>query len=299
MKPQRLKVLLMILMSCLVIQSACAAENDRTVSKANVLYQQHKYDEAKQLYEKALSEHPESAAISYNLGAALFKSGDYTSAVKSFEKGLTVENKTLEFQSQYNIANSKFKAGMLKKNDDATAAVQFLNESLENYKRAIDLNPHDEDAKINYEFVDKVLKEMKNKMQENKQDQQKEGESKEDKDKDKGTGAGKESRDSKKDKQSGAGDQEEKRESSDSEGQDKKDTQGSASEKHNNQENIPEKKEQENDARASDGSGEPDSKELSSKEAAMLLDGYRQEENTQGQLQDKDLMYQEEVVKDW
>jgi Ca-activated chloride channel homolog len=317
MKLQRIKVLLVILMSCPVIQSAAAAEADRSVLKANVLYHNHKYDEAKQLYEKALSAQPGSAAINYNLGTAQFKTGDYANAVQSFEKALASENRTLEFKANYNVANSKFKEGMLKKENDQQAAVQLFKESLDNYKRAIDLNPGDEDAKINYEFVDKVLKELKDKPQENKRDQSKQNEQKEEKNSSSGSGA----QESNKDRQAGADKQDENK---GSQGQENKDKKNAQEEKQNQEKNGPqsspgqdkkdageplqEQKAQENDQNkgqqgnpedASAGEDAQDMKEMSGKEAKMLLDGYKQEENMQGQLKDTDNRYQEEVVKDW
>jgi tetratricopeptide (TPR) repeat protein len=266
---------------------ACAAESERAVSKANALYQNNKYDEAKQLYEKASSDHPESAGIRYNLGTAQFKTGDYEGALRSFEKGLASEDRSLEFKSNYNIANSKFKAGMLKKEADPQAAVRLLSESLENYKRAIDLDPRDEDAKINYEFVDRALKELKNKPQENKQDRQKQGEAQEENDK----GESKGPQDDKQENQPA----ENKQETREGRGEDKKDASGASREGQENRE----QQKKENDKQALSVDEKQDMKEMSSKEAAMLLDGYRQEEDTQGLLKDRDRMYQEEVAKDW
>ncbi|MFA5119386.1 MAG: tetratricopeptide repeat protein [Candidatus Omnitrophota bacterium] len=287
MRLQRSCVLLLIVMSFSFRHMACAAESERAVSKANALYRDHKYDEAKQLYEKALSDRPGSAGISYNLGAAQFKTGDYEAAVRSFEKGLASEDRTLEFKSNYNIANSKFKAGMLKKETDPEAAVRLLNESLENYKRAIDLDPRDEDAKINYEFVDRVLKELKNKPQENKQERQKQGEAKEEKDK----GESKEPQDDKQEEKPA----ENKQETQEGRQDDKKDASGAPRDGPGSRE----QQKKENDEQPSSVDERQEMKEMSSKEAAMLLDGYRQEEDTRGLLKDQDRMYQEEVTKDW
>ncbi len=294
MKLQRIKVLPVVLMSCLVLSGAAAAESGRIVSKANDLYRNHKYDEAKQLYEKALSEHADSERINYNLGTAQFKTGDYANAVKSFEKGLACEDRSLEFKANYNVANSKFKEGMLKKENDQQAAVQLFKESLDNYKRAIDLNPGDKDAKINYEFVDKVLKELKDKPQENKRDQSKQNEQKEEKNGNSGSGA----QDSSKDRQPGADKQAENKGSQGQEGKDKKDA-GESLKEQKARENDQSKEQLGDPEEASAGEDAQDMKEMSGKEAKMLLDGYKQEENMQGQLKDKVNRYQEEVVKDW
>ncbi len=242
---------------------AFAGNSAKIVSSANRLYNAGKYDEALKSYNEALISNPDSYAINYNMGTACFKKGEYEKAISSFEKALISSDKSLESKANYNIGNSKYKLGKLKENTDLSNTVKLLRESLDYYKRAIELDSNDKDAKLNHELVEKELKILLDKLKQQQEN---------------------------KDKQKG---QSEKQEQKDKQQTESKD--GNQSQEQNRQE---ENKEQ------AAGSNEPasmgeESQEMSAQEAKMLLDGYRQEENSKGEIKDTTRGYPADVLKDW
>lgn len=260
---------------------ASAAESAKIVNKANSLYQRQKYAEALKLYNEAFVNEKDLPALNFNRGAAQFKTGDYEKAVGSFEKGLVSEDRNLESWSNYNTANSKYEIGKLKANKDLSAAVKLLEESLGYYKRTIDLNPKDEDAKFNYELVEKELKALKEKLeQQEKEDGKQEGKEKQKQEK-------------QPEKQEGQK-QEQEKDQKQQEQQEQKQT--PQEEKHAEQNESKEERPSSQEKAGQKG----ELKEMRPQEAKMLLDGYRQEEEKPfGLIDDKSKGSSDEALKDW
>ena len=142
------------------------------IKTGNRLYVEGKYDEAMQQYTDVLIELPESPAVHYNVGASAYKKGDYGGAVKAYTKSLSTDNPAFEEKGHYAIGNCKYKQGELRESSDVTGAIQHYQEALEHYKRAIDLNSMNMDAKFNYEVVQRKIKELQDQQQQNQQHNQ-------------------------------------------------------------------------------------------------------------------------------
>ena len=110
--------------------------------QGNKAYDEGKYGQAFELYEKAATKTPQKAA--YNSGTALYRLQDYGAAAQAFEQALREpENKKqAEFNQNvlYNFANSAYKAG-----DKETAKQAMRTVILNNLK--------DNDAKQNLQFM--------------------------------------------------------------------------------------------------------------------------------------------------
>ncbi len=278
---------------CALSPRAFAETGAALTAKANRMYQAQKYDQALKLYNEALIKNPDSAEISYNIGSAQFKKGDYKAAIESFEKATVTREKKLEAKANYNIANSKYKLGKLKENTNLAATVQLLQESLDYYKRSIELDSRDEDAKVNHELVEKELKvlldRLKQQQEEAKNKPQKEqGEQKQESKEGEGT---KQEGEEKKQPQEQPGKEENK-------GQEQKQAQ---EEKTQEQQQSAEKTQEQNQEQPEQAQAvsPEDTKEMSKNEATMLLDGFRQQENGRGQIQDRRQGYEAGVLKDW
>lgn len=267
----------------------CFAENSAgLVSRANRLYGQKKYDEAVKLYNEAQIKSPDSCEINYNIGIAQYKKEDYASAIGSFEKATASRDKILEARANFNIGNSKYKLGKLKENTELKETVSLLRQSLDYYKRAIELNSKDDDARVNHELVEKELKMLLDKLKQ-EQDKKKE-QSEQEKETKEGQG------------QSQEGEQEKKQ------GQQEQDTtkaeeQKAREEKEREAKEASEAKQAEeqkqDQAEEQKGQAAEEVRAMSQQEANMLLEGYRQEENSAGKLEDKKRGFSGEVLKDW
>ena len=146
-------VLLMVPISLL------AQPGRKDVNEGNKLFAQQKYDEAYNKYRNASIDDPNNPLIHYNLANALYKKKKYEDALKDYEKSLSAEDIQVQEKSYYNMGNTFYRMGK-------------LLEAIAAYKQALKLNPDDEDAKYNLEFVRRKLKENSKKQPQNKQQQQ-------------------------------------------------------------------------------------------------------------------------------
>ncbi|MFQ5484273.1 MAG: hypothetical protein ACE5DO_02960, partial [Desulfobacterales bacterium] len=64
----------------------------------------------------------------------------------------------LEAKAIYNLANTKYKLGNAQAKKDINGAIGLYRESLDYYRRAMEMNEKDRDAKYNHELVEKQLK---------------------------------------------------------------------------------------------------------------------------------------------
>jgi Ca-activated chloride channel family protein len=165
-------------MPCLFPAHCYAASPQQNLNVANKLYRQGKLDKALERYNEANLSLPDSDIINFNMGAALYKKEDYQKSIEAFTKALTSEDKKLEADALYNLGNCKYKLGKLKENTDLSATVGLLRESLDYYKRAVELEQKNTDARFNHEFVERELKVLldKLKQQQSSADKQKEQE---------------------------------------------------------------------------------------------------------------------------
>jgi len=249
--------------------AAFAASASGAVGRGNRFYKKEKFEEALKEYEKAREVLPNSDIVNFNAGAGYYKNGDYQNASDLFTKSLLTDNPGIEAKASYNIGNSKYKQAEQIESVNLETAVALLKESLEYYQKAIELNDKDEDAKTNYEFVKKKIELLQEKLkQQPRQEQQQEGEEKV---KDEGLRTG-------------------------DEGKEKKGEKGE-----NGQELEPFVFQEQSGAEKEDKKGaEEKTEQMSKEQALLLLEGYRQEEESaQREVEAKKMVPYPGVLKDW
>ena len=141
-------------------------------SKANKLYEEKKYEDALKVYRDAQIEAPESAELHYNIGTTLYRKKKFDEALKELEKSLSGQDAAVQQKTYYNMGNCHYRAGddMIKMGQQE--GLERLKQSIEAYKKALELDPNDQDAKFNIEFVQNKLKELaQNSPQDKKQPQ--------------------------------------------------------------------------------------------------------------------------------
>lgn len=134
------------------------------------LYNEKSYDEAISKFADAQLHLQKSDSLEFNIANTHYQEGKLPEAEKAYKSALRSKNITLKAKANYNMGNTLYKQGK-------------LNEALDFYKKAIELagdkaDKKDdeikgikEDAKYNYEFVQKKMEEMKQEQQE-RQDQE-------------------------------------------------------------------------------------------------------------------------------
>jgi Ca-activated chloride channel family protein len=274
----KIKQLLIILLwsyACLLLTThAYAASPAREIMEGNRYYNQEKYDNALEKYKAAGEESPDSDIVHFNSGAAQYKRGQYEEAIDSFTKALNTEDEQIESDATYNIANAKYKLGSVNADKDLNMAVSQYRESLDYYKRAMEMDAHNREAKYNHELVERELKVLLDKLKNQQQQQQ------DDQDQDKK-------------------DQQESDESQAKSDKEKKGEEKQQQESGKDQEMKEDRKDQA--AEEKTGQGEEQQKEengeMTPEEAQMLLEAYGAEEKEA--LRKEKRAYYPDVLKDW
>lgn len=143
----------MLLLSpvCIFAQQADAAKMESGLKA----YSEGSYEIAAQDFESALASAPDDPQANFNFGAALYKKGDFKNAIPVFEKALTSPDDQLRQNAFYNLGNARF-------------SNEEYEQAIESYKKALQLNPEDLQAKHNLELAQRKLKEKED---QEKQDQ--------------------------------------------------------------------------------------------------------------------------------
>ena len=115
------------------------------------------FDQALQGFVDQQVEHPDDAELMLNIGNTHYKMGNFEEAAKSYEAAsMRQGDKALQTEALYNYGNTLFRQGK-------------LEESVKAYQSVLELNPDDQDAKYNIEYV---RDEIRRRVEENKNRQQ-------------------------------------------------------------------------------------------------------------------------------
>ena len=133
-------------------------------------YQAGAFDQALQGFVDEQIEHPEDPMAALNVGSAHYGMRNYPEADRSFSMAALSAEPGVRQQAMYNLGNSAFRQGR-------------LQEAVELYKKAVELDPEDIDAKFNLEYVrDEIRRRHEEAQNRQDQQQQKEQESQQEQD---------------------------------------------------------------------------------------------------------------------
>jgi len=127
--------------------------------KGEKAYEEGHYDEARVYYEHVLKNRKKDDRAQFGLGVTAYQQKDMETAARALNNAMNSNDKSLASKAMYNLGN------MFRDQ-------QKMEESLALYRKAIELDPTDEDAKVNYELLKQVLQQQQDK-QNQEQDQQK------------------------------------------------------------------------------------------------------------------------------
>jgi Ca-activated chloride channel family protein len=223
--------------------------------EGNMLYKEGRVDEALSKWRDAQIENPDSDKLHYNIGSGLHQQKKYKDAVKEYEKSLDSKDSELQAKAYYNIGNTHYRMGK-------------LPEAIEDYKRCLNINPKDEDAKYNIEFIKKKLKEQPKKEEQQQKESQK---------------------------------SEEARKKEEREAQSQEEKKGTAKEDKKEEQLLEEGKEKKAEETSNHESRTTnDEKEMSKEDAVRLLDAFKDDEkDIQKELKNQPAEGRYRVDKDW
>ena len=157
-------LLLLCLYLLMPMAHAQAMDFKTPMEKGLEAYDEASYDTALKHFIRAQLDDPERPEIFYNIGTAHYRTGDYESALHSFDQALKSENPEVRKNAHYNKGNAHFRLNQ-------------YDEAIADYQAALEIDPDDRDARLNLEFVKKRLEQQDSQKQEGgKKDMQKKGE---------------------------------------------------------------------------------------------------------------------------
>ncbi|MBI4394799.1 MAG: tetratricopeptide repeat protein [Candidatus Omnitrophica bacterium] len=111
--------------------------------KGNKQYEEKHYTSALESYRKAQIKNPDEPSVRYNLGTTLYQLDQFQEAETHLHQALEKANrKDLQATAWYNYGNTQYRLGQFDKAAEA-------------YRKTLDLNPNDKDAKYNLELLQK------------------------------------------------------------------------------------------------------------------------------------------------
>lgn len=136
------------------------------------LYEQGKYKESLDAFQKKVAANPRSPEWNFNAGAAAYKSENFDTALDAFGKAATSRDPALRKKAEYNAANTLFQRGA--HSEERSKKIDDWKSALSHYDEALKIDKNDANAKFNRDLVEKLLKEENEKKKEQEKRDQKE-----------------------------------------------------------------------------------------------------------------------------
>ncbi|HVY74584.1 MAG TPA: tetratricopeptide repeat protein [Puia sp.] len=133
--------------------TARAQQTDALIRKGNRFYKAQDFDRSKEAYEKALKQSPGNANANFNLGNAEFRKNDFDKSAAGYDEVLKANT------------DPKMREDAFYNKGVAMIRQKKLQESIEAWKKALLLNPDDQEAR------DNLIKALREKKQQQQQQQ--------------------------------------------------------------------------------------------------------------------------------
>jgi Ca-activated chloride channel family protein len=160
----------LLMLGCLGSLLFCPRPALASPSSALREYKSGNYEQALKEYERLLKKDKDDPRLHFNAGAAAYKNHQFDEAARQFNATLSAPDLKLQGLGYYNEGNALFHLG--EGNQDPKQRKEAWEKALQDYQSTMKLSPQDTDAKHNYEFVKKMLEELKQQQQQSKQDKQ-------------------------------------------------------------------------------------------------------------------------------
>lgn len=158
------KLLYILFFSVCFVSVSVAQHPSKLLREGLKKYDEGKFDDAISNYKQAINKGADKRLANYNMGTAYYKAGKPDSALMHWQSIATTDaDKDLQARAWHNMGNSFVKQQNFEKAVDA-------------YKRALKLNPDDEDTRYNLAYSQRIMQQQQQQNQDQKKDDQKKDE---------------------------------------------------------------------------------------------------------------------------
>lgn len=146
------------------------------VKRGNAALESGEHDKALEAYRQAEVGRPESPRIKYNRALAHYRKGDFVEAKDLFAESLSTRDLKLEASAHYNLGNCAYRQALekLKSYDEA---VKLAREAIGCYRRSLELDAEDDDARVNIETARLLIKDLQDKKKKEEEERKKQPQS--------------------------------------------------------------------------------------------------------------------------
>jgi Ca-activated chloride channel family protein len=145
---------------------------EQAVREGNLLYASGQYRAALEKYQAAAAARPESRAIRFDQGAALFKTRDQDKALDHFLALLPGADPELAARAQYNIGVIKYRQALAAQHEVADA-LPLVQAAVRSLRESLALDPTRDDARYNLELAYRFQHRLQQHAEREQQDAQK------------------------------------------------------------------------------------------------------------------------------
>jgi len=131
-----------------------------TVKEGEKAYEKKAYDLALQKFMEAKVDDPESRELAFNIGNSQYKKKKYDQAIEAYKQSLSGDDPDLTASAYYNTGNAWFRKGEFAIQNGDQQGIQHYRSAMANYKKALEIDPDNMDAKRNIEVVQARIKEL-------------------------------------------------------------------------------------------------------------------------------------------
>lgn len=135
-------------------------------SQGEQAYEAKQYDKAAKAFEQGLKNAPDNPALKNNEAHAQYQNKDYDKAIGNYQENMESPQLSPKQKANtlYNLGNSYYRKGQ----DAPAEQEKNWQAALEAYQKALTLNPQDEQAMENLNFVQQQLQQQQQKQKQNK-----------------------------------------------------------------------------------------------------------------------------------
>ena len=145
---------------------------DASPAKAEKFYNEGNYLDAKENYREAIEKSPGDKRLYYNLGSTEYRDGSFDEAEKAFRLALETDDIDIQKNTFYNLGNTRYRMGEKSLKTHPEDTIKLWEQGIKDYKNTLNLDPENEDAEFNLDFITEKLEALKKQLEQQNQEKE-------------------------------------------------------------------------------------------------------------------------------